>query len=66
MLMGMSIMREGPGYAYLAPAIYDYIAGVDIEKIAPSIDEVPDPSVRCILSQVLLLILHASTIIHSF
>ena len=53
--MGMSLLREGPGYPYMAPAVYDYISGCEIPKLTATFEEVPDASVRSVLSQVFAL-----------
>ena len=51
-LVGMSLVQGGSGLPFFAPSLYDYISGKDVCKIQPIIEEIPDASLRTIVTEV--------------
>ena len=51
-LVGMSLVQEGSGYPFFAPAIYEYICGQDIGSISPTVDEIPNAQLKTTLVEV--------------
>ena len=55
-LIAMSVVQGGIGFPVLAPHVYQYMASGDYLSICLPIEDIPDPQVRDLLSQVELAI----------
>lgn len=51
-LMALSFLQGGTGFPFLAPCIYDFICGLPIASLQPSVDHIPDPQEREIALQI--------------
>ena len=54
--MALSLLQGGTGFPFLAPCIYDFICGLPIASLQPSIDHIPDPEVGDIALKVHILL----------
>lgn len=52
MLMAMSILQDGSGFAFIAPPVYKYICGQDITEISIVNEDVPDYEASALLRKV--------------
>ena len=55
MLMAISVVQDGSGFALLAPPVFQYICGMDIGRISILNEDIPDYEVKKFIEEVYII-----------
>ena len=48
----MALVHGGGAFNLFSPSVYCFLCGAKVADLIPTIDDVPDPSIRTVLNQV--------------